>query len=322
MIPGRKILIVSGLILATTLFLIMATSRSIWTSELGVIDHTQGRHPARPVYQFPDKVTFCGVKVPLENQDVFEMLDREFHILVWDEAQVFLLLKRANRFFPALEAELTRRNMPQDLRYIPVAESGLKEYAFSPAGAAGVWQFMPQTGREHNLTKDQQYDERLNFFKATRAGLDFLAKLYDRLQDWPLAIAAYNCGEGRVEKEISDQGTNDYFKLDLPLETERYLFRIIAAKIILTNPEKYGYVLASKDLYRPKPIEQVTFHLPRKTHIRDIAAACGTYFKVIKELNPELLGRQLPAGDHTLYIPKTAVKDFQRNLDKLPDDAK
>ncbi|MBF0477758.1 MAG: transglycosylase SLT domain-containing protein, partial [Deltaproteobacteria bacterium] len=149
-------------------------------------------------------------------------------------------------------------------------------------------------------------------------GLDFLAKLHDRFQDWPLAIAAYNCGEGRVEKEISDQGTNDYFKLDLPLETERYLFRIIAAKIILSSPETYGYVLPSKDLYQPKRIEQVTFHLARKTHIRDIAAACGTYFKVIKELNPELLGRQLPEGDHTLYIPKTAVKDFQRNLDNLP----
>ncbi|MGE5841215.1 MAG: transglycosylase SLT domain-containing protein [Deltaproteobacteria bacterium] len=241
--------------------------------------------------------------MPLENPDVFEMLDREFTVLVWDQAKVFMLLKRAARYFPFIEKALRDAGMPDDLKYLAVAESSLIPYARSTSGALGPWQFVSETGRGKGLRKDQAVDERMALERSTEAAISYLTQLKAMFGFWTLAMAAYNCGENRLQKEITEQKVADYYRLNLPTETERYIFRIAASKIIMENPRRYGYVLPEDQLYRPLKFDTVTVSIDSPVHITDLAQAIGTDFKVIKELNPELLGYHLPTGQYNIKVP-------------------
>jgi hypothetical protein len=256
------------------------------------------------LFTFPAELTLCGEPVPLESRAVWEMLDREFTQIVYDRAQVYLWLKRSTRFFPVIESQLKAKGLPDDLKYLLVAESGMRTRAVSNKGAAGHWQFMEKTGKRFNLRKNSHIDERLDLAKSTEAALKYLKTLYGMFGKWTLAMAAYNCGEERVREEIHQQGENDYYRLDLPQETERYIFRILAAKIILSNPGAYGYELPEGFGYPPEEFEVVTFQLPHTVHLRDLARACGSFYKQVKELNEELQGYQLTAGLHQIKIPK------------------
>lgn len=256
------------------------------------------------LFLFPSSLTLCGETVPLDNRAVWEMMDREFTMVVYDRAQVYLWLKRSTRYFPFIEAQLKAKGMPDDLKYLLVAESGLRTRAVSSKGASGHWQFMERTGKRFNLRKNGYIDERLDLAKSTEAALSYLKMLYGLFGKWTLAMAAYNCGEERVKEEIQQQGENDYFRLDLPQETERYIFRILAAKVLLSDPAAYGYALPEGFGYPPEDFEVVTFQLPLPVHLRDLARACGSYYKEVKELNEELQGYQLPAGLHQIKIPK------------------
>ncbi len=272
-----------------------------------------------PLYSLPDKVFLCGELVPLQRRQVYEMLDREFQLAVYDQAQVVMWLKRANRYFPDIERALKRAGMPEDLKYLAVAESALKIHAYSPAGAAGVWQFIRATGRRYGLSRTRFEDERLDFDEATKAALNYLQDLHDMFGSWTLAMAAYNCGEDRVQKEIQEQGVDEYYLLDLPLETERYIFRILAAKLILSEPQKYGFDPKKIKLYEPVETKAVRLHLKNRVHLRLIAQAAGTYFKVIKELNPSRRGYHLPAGHHWVRLPAEGADGFEARLSKLLD---
>ena len=164
-------------------------------------------------------------------------------------------LKRGARYFPYITRQLKEAGMPEDLKYLAVAESALLRGVRSPAGAVGAWQFMPFTARRYGLRVDRWIDERRNFGKSTVAALAYLRELHDEFGSWTLAMAAYNCGETRVRKTIEEQGRRNYYELHLPRETMRYIFRIISAKIILQNPKKYGYDLPPERLYGPVPAE-------------------------------------------------------------------
>jgi LysM repeat protein len=251
----------------------------------------------------PPAVALCGEQLPLDERQVWERLDREFTIAVWNRAQVFLWLKRAGRYFPYIEAELAAAGMPDDLKYLAVAESDLQSHVRSPAGAMGTWQFMDRTAQRHGLEKNQQLDERRDFERSTAAALSYLQTLRRQFGSWTLAMAAYNCGENRVAREISEQRVSDYYRLDLPLETERYIFRIAAIKVIMENPEHYGYRIDPTNVYAPRAVDTVNVSLPHPVHIADLAQALGTDFKVIKELNGHIRGHQLPAGRYTLNLP-------------------
>ncbi len=277
--------------------------------------------PPFPIYQLPQKLELCGQPVPIHKQAVYEMLDREFQLAVYDQAQVIMWLKRANRHFEAISASLSAAGMPDDIKYLAVAESALKAYAFSPAGAAGFWQFMRATGHRYGLQKSRHKDERLDIEASTRAALSYLKDLHQMFGSWVLAMAAYNCGEKRVKEEIREQGVDDYFLLDLPLETERYIFRILAAKIILEDPEKYGYDLKKIRLYPPRETKNVALKLKKKTHIRTLAEAAGTYYKMIKELNPAIKGRYLQPGLHWITIPQSGAAGFESRLARLSSGA-
>ena len=265
-------------------------------------------------FKTPDSLTFCGEHVPLERRDVWERLDKQFLLSLGRQAQVILWLKRSKRYFPFIEEQLKKYNLPDDIKYLAVAESDLNNYALSPKGAAGTWQFMQHTGRRFGLEKERWLDERYSFPKATDAALKYLVSLYEQFGQWMLAIAAYNCGEKRVENEIEEQKTEDFFDLYLPQETEEYLLRIMAIKIILSNPEKYGFVLDEHDYYVPYDTGVVEVSSPGLVHIRIIAEAAQTNFKTIKELNPELKGHYLHEGHYTLYVPRNGSEGFSERL--------
>jgi membrane-bound lytic murein transglycosylase D len=254
-------------------------------------------------YTFPSFLTLCGEPVPFADRKVWERMDREFILNVYDRAQVFLWLKRSKRYFPYVEARLKEKGMPDDLKYLLVAESSLRPQALSNKGAAGFWQFIERTGKRFSLQKKPWIDERLDLIKSTEAAINYLKILYDQFGKWNLAMAAYNCGEDRVREEISLQGESDYYRMALPQETERYIFRILAVKVILGDPKKYGFDLPEKEGYLPIEYDQVMVQLPRAVPLRDIAKGCGSYFKELKELNPEIQGYILPAGIYQLKIP-------------------
>ena len=259
--------------------------------------------PAAINLSFPDTLTLCGEPVPLEDRRVWEMLDREFHITVWDRAQVYMYLKRAARYFPFIESKLAEAGMPDDIKYLAMAESALLTYSLSKKGAKGPWQFMTLAARSNGLRRDGIIDERLSFERSTEAALRNLMRLYNKFDSWALAMAAYNSGETRVRKAIKEQGTDDYYRLNLPLETERYVFRIAAIKVVLENHRQYGYELAPAQTYRPERYDAVEVKLRKALGLAGLAQAIGTDYKDLKERNPQFLRDYIPIGVHRLLVP-------------------
>ena len=299
--------------------------------------------PVTPVYTLPDEFTLCGEGVPLDRLDVRENLDEALIYSVYNPARVVLWIKRASRYFPYIEKRLRDKNMPDDIKYVVVQESALQAYAVSVAKAAGPWQFMNGTAKKYGLRVDSWIDERRHFERSTDAALSYLNDLHRRFGNWALAIAAYNCGENGMSRRQDEQESRLFYDTDLPSETEKYLFRIMAIKIILTNPERYGYAVPDKLRYAPLEYDEVEIDLPRETRaassahktgkkssrngdpanetpLTDIARACGASFKTIREMNPEILQKSLPAGHFRLRIPKGTAQKFLGEFNKTNSD--
>ncbi len=264
-----------------------------------------------PYFKVPESVYLCGEPVPLNEPAVKEGLDRELTIIAWNRAQTTMWLKRAHRFLPEVEAKLRSRRLPLDLQYVVIIESDLLMKSKSSAGALGPWQFMAPTAQRYQLRCNDTVDERLAFAAATDAALNYLQNLYQMLHNWPLALASYNCGEGRVQKEMALQGVNSYYHLSLPEETERYVYRVIAAKIVLEDPARYGYDLPEAELYQSLEFDEVSVTLAKEVPVRRLAEASGSYYRAIKTLNPWIKGAALPAGTYRLKIPKGSESRFQ-----------
>ncbi len=254
---------------------------------------------------------FCSEPVPLNDPEMRERLEREFLVMVWNRPQVILWMKRAGRYMPYIEEALRQNRMPGDLKYLAIIESSLMSQGTSSKGATGYWQFMEGTGKRYGLSIDANMDERRNFYASTRAALHYLRELHEMLGSWTLAAAAYNMGEEGLKAEILMQKTSNYYRLYLPQETQRYIFRAISVKMILSNPEKYGITLAKDELYPPLEFDRVELLNEQETPISLVAQAAGTYFKVIKDLNPEVRGYYLGKGRHVLLIPKGSAEGFQ-----------
>ena len=256
-----------------------------------------------PNFPLPGSISLCDEPIPLENRRVLEMLDREFTIAVWDRAQVFMWLKRAGRYFPYIEEELAEAGMPDDLKYMAVAESALITDIKSRKRATGLWQFMSRTGRRYGLRKNFMIDERLDFEQSTEAAVKYLRRLHDEFGTWTLALAAYNCGDAYLKREIRQQKVKDFYRLDLPVETERYVFRIATIKIIMENPRKYGFSLPTEQVYPPNWYDSVPVKISSPLKLTDLALALDTDFKVLKELNPQFRRNYLPKGKHQIRVP-------------------
>ncbi|MBW1721554.1 MAG: transglycosylase SLT domain-containing protein [Deltaproteobacteria bacterium] len=268
-------------------------------------------------FPVPKRLKLCNEPMPLEDRWVWEMLDRELTIAAWDRAQVFMWLKRAGRYFPYLEKRLREEGMPGDLKYLAVAESSLLTHIRSSKGAIGPWQFMPRTARRHGLRKDRRMDERRDFERATDAALRYLKKLKKTFGSWTMAMAAYNCGEARMKQEIRAQKEKSYYQLNLPNETERFIYRIAAIKLIMENPETYGYRVPKEKIYRPVQYDSVRIRVRVPIHLADFAKALGTNLKAIKDLNPQILGYHLPTGTYTLKTPPGTGRQVKQVLVRL-----
>ena len=262
-------------------------------------------------------VEFCGENVPLEVQEVRERLEKELLLSLWHRSQVILYLKRSRRYLPYIEEMLRNNGMPDDLKYVAIAESALRPHVRSRKGAVGFWQFMKYTGQRYGLIINGRIDERRNIFTSTQAAIMYFQDLHDTFGSWTLAAAAYNMGEEGLMSEILEQGNDDYYQLYLPLETQRYIFRIIAIKMIFEDPGKYGFQLSEEDYYPPLKFEQVSIGCFKETPIRLIAQAAKTNFKMIKDLNPEVRGHYLSKGNHLILIPSEGAEGFQARYQDL-----
>jgi hypothetical protein len=264
--------------------------------------------------QFTKDIKFCGIKIPVEQQEVKERLEKEMLLALWARPQVILWIKRAARFFPHVEKILKQHDLPLDLKYIPLIESGLRPHAGSSKGAVGYWQFLKSTGRRQGLRIDSQVDERRNIFKSTHAACKYLKELENQFGSYLLAFSAYNMGEYGLNREIKAQNNNNFFSLYLPLETQRYVFKLICAKLILENQEAYGFYFKKSDLYPIFSFDRVQFKSDFQIPIAEIAKAANIPFKSIKDYNPELRGYYLGKGDSAILIPRGKAKGFKKNF--------
>jgi membrane-bound lytic murein transglycosylase D len=275
-----------------------------------------------PYYAPPAAMDFCGEPAPLNTQDARERFDREFTIVVYSHAQVYLWLKRMERYFPWLEKKLAAEQLPDDLKYVAVAESDLMVSAASPAGAAGPWQFMRATGSNYGLDQSNDLDERLDFEMATESAFRYMRDLQGLFQNWALAVAAYNCGEKRVQDEMKKQKMSSYYSLKLPSETERYIFRILAIKEVLGHPERYGYLLPKGAGYPPLRTDRVSVNLPYPMPIQVLAETAGVSYRDFKVLNPCFVSHYIPAGSRNMKVPEGKGKECETRLDAVKNSYK
>jgi hypothetical protein len=257
-----------------------------------------------PEFPLPRSMSFAGMRVPLERPEVRQRLDYELLIALGRPAMPLLWIKRSDRVLPAVRRALGEAGLPEDLLYVAVVESDLRSEVSSPAGAMGLWQFMRATGRRYGLRIDRYVDERRHPGRATEAALRYLQDLHGEFGDWFLAMAAYNSGERRVREAVKEQGELDYFSLYLPHETRRYVYRALAAKLILEDPEAYGLVLPPERRLAASPTREETLRVGRsREDLADLARDLGVPYLAFRELNPQLRGSSLPRGSYRVTLP-------------------
>lgn len=257
-----------------------------------------------PVYpaQLPESVNFAGEEAPMDIFYVREYLDREVIVNTYFHSSSILLMKRANRWFPLIEPILAEQQIPDDFKYLALIESGF-ENVVSPAGATGFWQFLSHTAREYGLEVNSGIDERYNVEKSTLAACKYLKDAYEKYGNWTLVAASYNAGTRRITQEIEQQKVSSYYDLLLNQETARYVFRILAIKTILENPENYGFHLEAKDLYPPIPTENIVVTKTIKNLV-DFAMEHNINYKTLKYFNPWLRKDNLPNRSGRTYLIK------------------
>jgi membrane-bound lytic murein transglycosylase D len=299
----------------TGLILIIAT---LWVTDVFGASVQSAEFPSLvSVLRAIDPMDFCGEAVPLKRQEIQERYEKELLLSVWDRPQVILWLKRSRRYLPHVEKMLKENEMPDDLKYVAIAESALRPRVQSKKGAVGFWQFTKDTGRKCGLVINEGIDERQNLFASTQAAIRYLQELHSVLGSWTLAVAAYNMGEEGLMAEMMEQETKDYYKLVLPDETQRYVFRILSVKLIMTTPERFGFRLTEQDYYPPLEFEEVRIDCFEDVPVRIVARAARTDFKMIKDLNLEIRGHYLPSGSHSISVPKGSSAGFQPRYQSL-----
>lgn len=249
--------------------------------------------------KIPSDLTFAGEKVPTELYDIKERMDRELLVNTYWQSNGLLLIKKAHKYFPLIEPMLKKYGIPDDFKYLAVAESGLENNS-SPAGAAGFWQFLKSSAKEYGLEVNQNVDERYNLEKATRIAAEYLKKSKERFGTWTLAAAAYNAGNARIARNLKRQQVDNYYDLLLNNETARYVFRIVALKEVLSYPKKYGFEFDEEDLYK-LPNTQIVEVDTVITNIASFAKTFNTNYKELKLHNAWLRENKLNNKSRKLY---------------------
>lgn len=256
----------------------------------------------------PEDLAFADERVPMQLLDVHEKLDRELLVNTYWQSNTLLYLKRANKYFPIIEPILKENGIPEDFKYLAVIESGLTPIV-SPAGAAGFWQIMKTTGKEMGLEINSEVDERYHVEKATQVACKYLNDAYKKFGSWTLAAASYNMGMGGLNRQLNKQHVDSYYDLKLNSETGRYVYRIMAAKEILSSPAKYGFQYREDQLWNIIQTEKLVID----TSITDMAVFAkdlGLNYKILKEYNPWLRSNKLTLKTVTSYTMDVPKKEF------------
>ena len=265
--------------------------------------------------ELPETMTFCGEEVPLDLFFVRERLERELMVNSYRHSATILQLKRTTRWFPVMEPIMEQYGLPEDFKYLAMIESELTN-AVSPSKAVGFWQFLEGTGKEYGLEINKQVDMRYNVEKETVAACKYLKDSYRKFGSWISAAAAFNCGNGRITKTMEEQRVDSYFDMLLPEETQRYVYRILALKLITENPEKYGFTIRDNGWYRPYETKTVTV-VQSIPDLVDFAYRQGTNYKMLKYFNPWLRSTSLTVSPGNSYEIKIPTGDFAKTHKKM-----
>ncbi|MBN3036058.1 MAG: lytic transglycosylase domain-containing protein [Bacteroidales bacterium] len=312
LVPAVITLIVTGALLVTL----------AWKKQRNDEKYRAAFHEKYRIFtvELPDQISFAGEEIPLDIYYIRENLDRELLVNTYWHSATILVLKRSFRWFPVIEPILADSGIPDDFKYLALAESGLTN-AVSPRGAVGFWQFLEGTAREYGLEVNDEVDERYHVEKSTRAACSYLLESFREFERWPLVAASYNAGRKRIRESVDRQSSHDYFELFLNEETSRYVFRIIALKLICENPARFGFYLRGKDLYPPLPyiIREIAGPVP---DLVAFARENGTTYKLLKDMNPWLRSDKLrnPGGKtYPLKIASGFALDYDRLIRDMDD---
>lgn len=289
------------------LFLLIYISPYIWSIE--------------PVTSFtiPSKIEFAGQSVSLERYDMRERFDREQILIAYNHSTSILIVKRANRIFPIIEPILKQNGIPDDFKYLAVIESLLEPRAISPAKAAGIWQMMPDTGKQFGLEVNDEVDERYHIEKATVAACKYLRSAYNKFKSWSTVAASYNAGMGRITDELKKQNADEAFDLWLNTETSRYMFRILAMKQFLENPKAFGFQLRHDDFYPTIRTKSIKVN----ARIDDLAAWVTQYdisYSQLKDFNIWLRDRKLMnvgGKEYMIQVPEKQDLIYSKSKIKI-----
>ena len=254
----------------------------------------------------PTSLDFCGEEVPLYNFEVYERLDREFIVNTYWHSLTILTLKRANRWFPVIEPILKANNIPDDFKYLCVTESTLLNLT-SPANAVGFWQFLKGSGKEYGLEINDLVDERYSVEKSTEAACKYLQTAYNKYGNWTMAAASYNMGMNGTDEQLTRQKTKNYYNLVLGEETSRYVFRVLATKIMMNSPKDYGFDIKEEELYPPFETTEIVVDSSVASWA-DFAIKRGINYKILKLYNPWLRENYLTNKQKKQYIIQLPVK--------------
>lgn len=257
--------------------------------------------PTYSCIEVPKSISFCGIDIDLTRYDRHERMDRELMAFTYMHSTSLQIIKRANRYFPIIEPILKEQGVPDDFKYLMVIESNVNPLARSGAGAAGLWQFMSGTARDFDLEVNHHVDERYDVEKSTVAACKYLKQAYRKFGNWETVAASYNAGQGRISQQQDRQYVENALDLYLVEETSRYVYRILAAKMLLTNPKQFGFYLRSSDLYPPIPYRTIKV----TEDIDDLARFAkgqGINFSLLKSMNPWLRGTSLPNHSGKEYL--------------------
>lgn len=293
---GKVIYLFSGLVLAAFFLGFLSQNTKKGTMPLGE-------------YTFRDLKTldlnedydFAGDKVPKDNFDALERLERELLVNAYWHSNTLMMIKKAKRYFPTIEKILKEQGIPDDIKYLAAAESAFN-MATSPTGAKGIWQFMEGTAKEYNLVVNDEVDERNHLEKSTLAACLMLKKLYAKFGNWSLAAAAYNMGSAALSREMDRQRSTSYYDMSLSNETLRYVLRLIAIKEIFKDPGKYGFETEDGPLY--KPLDNYK-EIPVDSTINnwgDFAKQFGTSYRMLKVYNPWMASYNMINKEKKQYL--------------------
>ena len=293
-------LIYALLVLSLSLALFAVFSENQMGAKLGLTSFSQEQKDSVALFDLPEELSFAGEKVPLEQGDVVERLERELYVNAYWESNLILLFKRSKKYLPEIERLLQEQGVPDDFKYLAIAESGLLN-ASSAAGAKGYWQILEETGKEYGLEITESVDERYHLEQSTLAAAAYLKKAHQKFGDWTAVAASYNMGQSGFSKRQEEQFQRNYYDLYLNEETSRYLFRILAFKLLFENPSAFGYHLQEKDYYSLPEFREIEV----STDLPDLAKWAkdqGSSYKHLKRYNPWLRTRELEVKKGKGYI--------------------